>query len=314
MSEYIKRQKNMPWVLKTYTDVSQMLQSKERAALLVVSESAFCDAMTSERFERVVILSEGGLPAWDEAVYVDKYDSAESVYAQLVGIFAEVGNLCLSAVKGDVRARFIGNYSPVRRSMQTSFALSLAQLLAKKHRTIYLNFEYCCGLGDLLPDMQTLDLADLLYFLNASEDCFSIRLRTMTRHLGGLDYIPPVKSGDDLLKITCEEWISFLKRLAKQGAYEYVVLDLSESMQGLFEILRLCCRVFTCDGQDWIAKKKMMHYEQLLEMREYGDVLEKTDRVDLTHIHRIPQELEQLTRGDLADIAAGILCGLEEVR
>jgi hypothetical protein len=49
-------------------------------------------------------------------------------------------------------------------------------------------------------------------------------------------------------------------------------------------------------------------------MREYGDVLEKTDRVDLTHIHRIPQELEQLTRGDLADIAAGILCGLEEVR
>ena len=55
--------------------------------------------------------------------------------------------------------------SRVHRCMQTSFAITMSLMLAKKHSTLYLNFEHYAGISELLPDMQTLDLADLLYFL-----------------------------------------------------------------------------------------------------------------------------------------------------
>ena len=38
--------------------------------------------------------------------------------------------------------------------MQTTFALTMAQLLAKKHKTLYLNFEYFAGNQGLLADLQ----------------------------------------------------------------------------------------------------------------------------------------------------------------
>ena len=73
-------------------------------------------------------------------------------------------------------------------------------------------------------------------------------------------------------------------------------------MQGLFEILRLCTRVYTLTREDRLAKSKLMQYEQVLALYEYEDVLEKTKRLDISYIRRVPEELEQLTKGDMAEL------------
>ena len=174
---------------------------------------------------------------------------------------------------------------------------------------LYLNFEHYAGIAELLPDMQTLDLADLLYFLNADKDKFLLRMQTICRHVGNLDYIPPMKSGQNLLTITAAEWTKLLQKIEELGGYEYVILDLSESMQGLFDILRMCKRIFTLTREDRIAKSKLLQYEQLLSLCEYGDILDKTKRLNLSHIQRLPEELEQLTRGDLAELVNDLLKG-----
>ena len=83
-------------------------------------------------------------------------------------------------------------------------------------------------------------------------------------------------------------------------------------MQGLFEILRLCTRVYTTIREDRIAQCKLLQYEQLLGLCEYGDVLEKTRRLNLSHIRRLPEDLEQLTKGDVAALAAELMGELEE--
>ena len=100
--------------------------------------------------------------------------------------------------------------------------------------SLYLNFEHYAGISELLPDMQTLDLADLLYFLNAQKDKFRLRLQTILKHKGALAYVPPVKSGQNLITVTPQEWLGLLERIEELEEYEYVVLDLGESMQGLF--------------------------------------------------------------------------------
>lgn len=311
MTEFLRKQRNLPWKLRTYTNAEAMMkQESEGVDMLVVAESAFSDKMRNLCADGTVILSESGIMKWENICYVDKYSPAEDVLKHLLAIYVESADASMPRLSGALGTKFIGNYSPVRRGLQTSFALALGQMLSEEHRTLYLNFEHYAGVGELLPDMQTLDMADLLYFLNAENEKFRIRMQMMMKHIGKLDYIPPMKSGQNLLSITEGEWLGFLRRIEELGEYEYVILDLSESMQGLFEILRLCSKVFTSEAKDRVASRKLLQYEQVLSLYEYEDVLEKTRRLDLSHIHRLPSEPEQLTRGELADVVKELMRGL----
>lgn len=312
LTDFLQKQRDLPWRIHTYTSIDELMCSeKEPVMLLAVSESAYSEALQALQPLRTVILNESGVIRWKDVPCVDKYQAAEEVLKYLLQIYMEVADTGLPRLRQGCRTKFIGNYTPVHRSMQTSFALTMSQMLAREHATLYLNFEHYAGIGELLPDLQTLDLADLLYFLNAEQEKFRLRLQTMLRHVGNLDYIPPMKSGQNLLTVQTAEWLGLLQKIEELGEYEYVILDLSESMQGLFEILRLCRRVYTLTREDRIAKAKLLQYEQLLSLYGYGDVLEKTRQPSLPQIRRLPEELEQLTRGELAALAEGLIRELE---
>ncbi len=314
MTDFLNKRKSLPWELHTYTNVEDMLGVEQREIeMLVVAESAFCQNLQNLSPKRLVVLNESGVMKWDDVFYVDKYQEAEEILKQLLGIYMEVADQPLSLPGINRKTVFIGNYSPVRRCMQTSFALTMSLMLAEEHPTLYLNFEHYAGRTELLPDMQTLDMADLLYFLNAQKDKFRLRLQTMLKHKGRLDYIPPMKSGQNLLTVTAAEWLGLLQKIEELDEYAYVVLDLSESMQGLFEILRLCTKVYTLTLEDRIAQGKLLQYEQILAMYEFGDVLGKTKRLCIPHICRLPEELEQLTKGDMADLVRRLIREMKEV-
>jgi len=309
MTEFLKKHKDLPWELHTYTNVRELFEGEgeEHVNMLVVAESAYTEEMKKLQPGRIVILNESGVLRWNDLLYVDKYQQAEEVLRNLLMVYMETADVQLPRLRKNCRTVFIGNYSPVRRCMQTSFALTMGQLLSREHHTLYLNFEHYAGTAELLPDVQTFDLADLLYFLNAEQNKFRLRMQTMLRHKGNLHYIPPMKAGQNLLSVTAAEWMGLLQKLEELGEFEYVILDLSESMQGLFDILRMCTRIFTLTREDRIAQAKMLQYEQVLSLCEYEDVLEKTDRLSLSHIHRLPEELEQYTKGELAEMVKELL-------
>lgn len=313
MTDFLKRHRNLPWELHTYTDAAELFRREEEGVeMLVTAESAYCSRMQELSAHKVVVLNESGIMKWEDVSYVDKYQEAEEVYKQLLGIYLESGEIHLPMLHTGCKTIFIGNYSPVRRCMQTSFALTMSLMLARDHPTLYLNFEHCAGLAELLPDMQTMDLADLLYFLHAEKDKFRLRLQAMLRHRGELAFVPPMKSGQNLLTVTREEWLGLLQRIEELGEYEYVVLDLSESIQGLYEILRLCRKVYTLTREDRIARSKLLQYEHVLSLYEYGDVLGKTEKLSLSHIQKLPEEPELLTKGELAELVESLLKKLKE--
>lgn len=308
MTEFLKTKKELPWKIHTYTSVQELLkEEKEGLELLVISESAYCERVLELEAPRTVLLSESGVMKWENVCYVDKYLQAEEVLKEVLTVYMEIADTRLPKLKKAGTVTFIGTYSPVRRAMQTSFALTMGQILGREHRTLYLNFEHYAGIPELRPDLQSPDLADLLYFLHGDQEKFGLRLRTGCRRLGDLDYIPSMKSGQNLLTVRASEWLELLQRIEDMGEYEYVILDLSESMQGLFEILRMCRMVFTLTKEDRISRSKLLQYEQLLSLYEYEDVLEKTRRLKLPRIQRLPEELEQLTRGDLAALVNDLL-------
>lgn len=315
MSEFIRTHKELPWKIRTYTDVEELMhKEKDRAIdVMAVSERTYQEKLATLKPLRTVILNESGLRQWEQFVNIDKYQQAQNVLQSLLEVYLEVAEIVLPGLKRPDNVRFIGLYSPVRRCRQTTFALTLAQMLSANYRTLYLNFEHYVGLSELGAESGERDLADLLYFLMTEDEKFKLRLQTMVKHIGNLDYVPPMKSGQNLITVKPKEWIRLLERIGALGEYEIVILDLSESMQGLFDLLRFCSKVFTLTGDDGIAQGKLTEYEQILAAYEYKDVLEKTCKCAAPKVRRIPQELEQYTRGEMADFVRSMMRELEGV-
>ena len=175
-----------------------------------------------------------------------------------------------------------------------------------------MNFEHYVGIIELLPERQDRDLADLLYFLAGDEGKFPLRMQTVIQRKGNLDYIPPMRNGQNLLGITWEEWRSLFQRIEELGKYEYVILDLSESIQGLLDVLQMCIKVFTLTREDKMSQCKLDQYEQLLSLCEKEEVKGKTRKLNLPYFQRLPVEMEQYTRGELADYVRKEIETLEE--
>lgn len=107
--------------------------------------------------------------------------------------------------------------------------------------------------------------------------------------------------------IRAEEWTEMLSRIARSGEYEYIILDLSESIQGLVEMLRMCFKIFTLTRDDRFSRGKLAQYERMLTMSEYEDILNRTSKYKPPRFRKIPDEIELLTKGELADYVRRII-------
>jgi hypothetical protein len=314
MSQYLKSHKEIPWEICTFTSQESLLGalSEMEPEVLVVSENVCTEEILHIQPARTIVLNESGILRGSAVRNVDKFQRADLVYQELLSIYMEWGeneqiSLLLPATVTQKDMVLIGLYSPVHRCLQTSFGLVLGQMLAGKHKTLYLNFEHYAGIGELLPNLRTRDLSDLLYFLSADKEKFLLWMEIIHKKIGNLDVIPPVKAGEQLIQVTKEEWMEFLTRIFELGQYQYIILDLSESVQGLMDILRLCKTVFTLTKEDHMSRSKLDQYEQVLSLYEYEDVLQKTRKCSLPVFRRLPDQMEQLTKGELADYVREIM-------
>lgn len=303
MADFLKEKEGFPFELHTYTQVDKLLEfgKKERIELLLVAESDFTYEVAGLETGKTLLLNESGTVRGENIRNIDKYQKAERVWQELLDSYAATLSGDDRKVSCKERAKIIGLYSPVRRCLQTSFALTLGQALAEKNRTLYISFEHYAGWNQLLDKNVRGDLAALLYFGKEQGEKFFCRLQSMTMRIGKLHYIPPVYAGQNLIYVQAKEWQELIGKIAEMGGYDYIILDLSESIQGTFEILRMCDRIYTIIREDEHARSKLAQYEELLQAYEYEDVLEKTNRQLLPHFSRLPERIEQYTRGEMAD-------------
>lgn len=296
MSDYMRRDKFFPWTIKVYTQTAGLYESEGQPVdMLVVSESAYEEKLLGLCAGKTVILKEAGTIKNQKVNSVDKYQPAGKVVQRLM----ELGGITWKQAENVEGAKLIGLYSPVRRSLQTSFGMCLGRLLAGKGKTLYLSFESYPGIEEL-QGKGGADLSSLLYYLE-DEEHFTVNTGRVIRRSENFDYVPAMINGQNLLMVSCEEWKQLLYKLQHVMGYEYIVLDLSESVQGLFDILRMCVRVYSMAKDDPIAKRKLDQYEQLLSAMEYEDVRKKLNICKLPLFRNIPTSIETAAKGELAD-------------
>lgn len=302
MSTFLKEREDSPFELHTYTDAEKLLVfgKEEKIEVLLVAESDYTYEISALDTGKTILLNESGR-IQGEVRNIDKYQKAERVWQELLDSYAATLSDADSQLSKKRRAKIIGLYSPIHRCLQTSFALTLGQALAEKSRTLYISFEHYAGWNQLLDKSVRGDLAALLYFSKEQGEKFYCHLQSLTMKIGQLYYIPPVYAGQNLIYVKAAEWQELIEKIAGTGGYDYIILDLSESIQGTFELLRMCDRIYTIMKEDDHARAKIEQYEELLQAYEYGDILEKTNRQLLPWFQKLPERIEQYTRGELAE-------------
>lgn len=309
MVEYLEEKEALPFLIHAFTGVEELkkFNSQKEIELLLVAESCYTREVKDMNIGNLMILNESGNKIGEDITNISKYQSSEKILGEVLRAYSGGNEDACRRITSGSQMMIIGNYTPIGRCLQTTFAMSLGQILAQKHKVLYLNFESYSGFGCLMERDFTMDITDALYFFNCERGKFAYRLAGMVQSVNGMDLIPPVVSFKDLHTITGEQWLDLFREIESISGYEYLILDLSEQMNGLFEILRSCYRVYTITREDRIAAAKIKQYETMLMLEEYQDVAAKTRKWSLPVFHTLPSGLEQLTHGELAAYVKGVV-------
>lgn len=289
LMEYLNGIRDFPYTILAYSKEEALLEAmKEKPAdLFLVSEKAYAKVRDKIKTQEVIILNESGELSWKEIFNIKKYQSAENIVQEILHYYVETSDVVPEKFAKHKDIELIGFFSPVRRCSQTTMGLSIGQILSEEKKTLYLNFESISGFPGLYRYNQGRTIEDLLYFLETSPEKFGVYLKSCIRKVDNLDFVPPINTMQSLLLVRQEQWLRLIKVIIEESDYERIVLDLSEGMQGLFEILRLCTHIYTFTGEDRYAKAKLEQYEQILTLSQYDDILDKTTKCRIPYIKEI---------------------------
>lgn len=308
MAEYIVEKVSLPYTLHLFTVTSDLkcFLEKNRIYILLIGEGAMRQLSKKPEVPNIFVLKESGKEMETEYHCIDKFQSPEKILREMVEQIADLDGWEAKQERA-AKLKMIGIYSPVRRCLQTSFALTMGQLLAKKHKVLYLNFECYSGFSQMMRKEFSADMLDVIYYFQCAREKLTVRLSSIIQNVNGLDYIPPGASNLDMQAITGENWLELVDLFERNSDYEYLILDLTDSMSGLFDLLSQCCRIYTITKDDGFAMAKMNQYEKILQVNDLQDIAGKTVKCKFPFFEKLPADLNLMTHGELAGYVRAII-------
>ncbi|MBD5551085.1 MAG: hypothetical protein HDQ96_07915 [Lachnospiraceae bacterium] len=298
-----QEKKELPFEIHGFTKQESLQEfcGKNRIALLIISEPDYREELEKNAIDQILVLQEGVRNLPENVVTVRKFQPAGMLYREIMRVYGESEKIVPFQGSKKDEIQLIGVYSPLHCCMQTTFALTAGQLLAKKKKTLYLNFECFSGFETLLGKRFDGNMTDILYYYECAKEKLSYKLEAIVQEMGDLYFIPPAGSYEDFRDIQEEEWACIITEIAKAGGYDVILLDLTEHVRGIYSILESCDKIYTLIKDDRMAKAKLAQYELMLEKENYRKISEKTEKCRLPLIKNLPPGLGHLNHGELAD-------------
>lgn len=303
--EYISSRSADIYDSKLFTSKEILLESlgDENPNVLLVSGTFQDTDWSSYRIEHIVCLTESRNELSDKPA-IFKYSPANVILNELMSLYTVTEAVTFDIGTG---TKIIGIYSPVKRRFQTSFAIALGQVLAKEKKALYLNFESFSGFDILTGKATKTDLMDVLYLSECDKETFSYRIGSLTEKFGKLEYIPPTRVYTAFAEISAKQWQSLINLISEQTDYEILLLDLSEHVIGLLDILNRCDRIYTIVDNGRTAQAKIAQYQSFLQETSRESVLAKTKNISIPEFKEIPAEFELLGHSELAAYVRNLL-------
>ncbi len=280
--EYINQKRSVPFEIQAFTNADALVEygSREEIDILLISDKAICSQVKKLAIENTMILSEGVHdPKLDQYPSVYKYQSSDQVIREVMACYGEEVLEAQKPAMAGRRMDLIGVYSPLGRSLKTSFALTLGQILARERAALYINMEEFSGFEVLFQKNFKHTLSDLLYSIRQENSHVAYQLPSMVETVNNLDFVPPVATPADIWGTSLEQWEQLLDELLLHSAYEVVILDVGQGVQDWCRLLSRCRKIYMPVLSDFISQGKIGQFEKLLRMWKQEELLDKIRKV-----------------------------------
>lgn len=260
----------------------QEIKAETPDSMLLIHES-FLERDVLEGWQgKIFVLSETkGTDSFEKWQAIFKYQSCDDFLTRILENCEKIDIEGVWRVRKSAVGKVIGLYSPVRRLGQTTFALEMAKELSGTANVLYLNLETYAGYEGHFAAADKKSMSTLLYYVKQESANIGVVLATLVCQIGEVDYVPPVALGEDLQTMTEKEWLWLFREIMRSSIYDVLILDLSESVQGLYEILGFCDEVYMPVADDRIAAAKIRQYEENLREMGYAQLVERMIRCDI---------------------------------
>lgn len=308
LMEYISDKNGIPFKVVAYSDFEKFEKHmNERGADLLLATSHSLECMGADiKAKKIIMLSEGEYVCEeDDFPYVYKYQSVDKILGELLEYYSEIDRRRgYPAIGGGRTTDIIGVYSPIGRCQKTSFAITLGQVMACERQVLYINLEEFSGLSQVLTRDFRNDLSDLMYHYRIAPDSIGIKLKATVCNIHGLDVVPPMNYSRDLRNVEAGLWKQMIEDIACAGIYDTVIVDLSNMVSDIFDILSICDTIYMPVKSDRISMSKINELEEYLLKTDREELLAKTIKIQPPSMKTSGWEedyIDQLMWGEFGD-------------
>lgn len=262
-------------VCSTFEHVLE-LSKKKKIHILIVDDSFSVKERERIDAQKTFVLGREKVPDLrDEETFVFKYQSAKSIMQQIFECYMKENQEDLRKYVSAGKSRIVGVYSPVHRIGKSTFALSMAKECAKTASVLYLNLEeYPSNIGFDTEDT----MGDLIYYLRQGDCDLNSQLKSITRQLEHVDYLPPISVAVDYRQVSESEWKGMLQCILNSGLYETIILDFGDAVQGLYTLLDCCDTIYFPMLEEEESQQKIRRFEWNLAQIGMESLLYKIHR------------------------------------
>lgn len=279
LAEMIRKRAAVPFDAVSFDKGDQLLEFASRHKISVLLMGGDRELARQVRADKTIFLEDGRevlAKGTGDGIY--KFQSCDAILREAMGQYSVLDESVTQCVR--VRAKVRGIFSPINRCMKTSLAVAMGRLLAQEAPALLISLETMSGYSQLYKEEYRHDLSDMLYY-SASGRFSAVRLGSIVRSMGGLDYLPPVRCPEDL-DLKCTEALpGLIEHIAKGSAYRNVVIDVGAVRRGTMEVLHECDTVYMPVGRDMVSRARIKEFEDYLKGHGHRRIYERLKKVEL---------------------------------
>jgi hypothetical protein len=308
--DYVNQREKMPFTAMAFSGMEKLEEyAKEHPIeILLVGEKSL-EKARELKAGQVMVLCEGELKeVREDSPSIYKYQSGDGIMREVMANYGSYQTEPALAYMGR-RSLVHGIYSPINRCMKSSLALTVGQVLSKSMSVLYISLEAYSGFSRLVSADYETDLSDVLYLYRQGNFNW-IKLKSMVYTWGSMDFIPPVRYGEDLEQMTPEDLALLIGKISLESGYDRLVIDMGQAGHGSPALLDACDVIYMPVKEDVISAAKLEEFEEYLAGADDGHIQEKIQKVKLP-AQKLPVRMEgymeQLLWGELGDYARRLL-------
>ena len=137
LSDVLSQKSMFPFQIQAFSDPEQLraFADDQAVEILLIEGASLNPEVESIPQGKLILLSDGNSPQGKEAYpSVYKYQSASRILREVMACYSESEHAVLPSVARK-ELEIIGIYSPVGRTLKTTFAITLGQILSEEYHT-----------------------------------------------------------------------------------------------------------------------------------------------------------------------------------